>query len=173
MSEDAKPAARLSEEELAAIGGLIVEGSPHAVSLGMRMTEVGPGRCVLEADYDKSFVGDPETGVVHGGVATALLDHACGVAAALGMKQDGAPVTLDLRIDYFRAARPGRTLVAAARCVRVTHNVAFVSALAHDGDPDDPVASAASSFVIPGNAPGKKEAEKEAKSGAEKKGKGA
>ena len=169
MSDAARPAAQLSEEEMRAIGGLIVETSPHAISLGMRMIEVGPGRCLLEAPYDESFVGDPETGVIHGGVATALLDHACGVAAALGMTQDGAPVTLDLRIDYFRTARPGRSLVASARCVKVTHNVAFVSALAHDGDPDDPVASAASSFVIPGNAPGRKDT----KADAGKKGEGA
>ena len=153
MAEDdpLEEAAALSAEELAAIGGLIVDGSPHAMSLKMRTVSVAPGRCVLEAPYDESLIGDPETKVIHGGVAMALLDHASGVAAALAMKGQGSPATLDLRIDYYRAARPGRTLVAEARCVRTTRHIAFVSASAHDGDPDDPVASAQSSFVIPAN----------------------
>ena len=157
---DETPASGLSQEDREKIGGLIVDGSPHAVSLNMRTVAVGPGSCTLEAPYDESLIGDPETGVVHGGVATALLDHASGVAAALAMEGAGSPATLDLRIDYFRAARPGRTLVATARCVRTTTNIAFVSASAHDGDPDDPVASAQSAFIIPANAPGREAASK-------------
>src|ERR1700743_3329739 len=30
--------------------------------------------------YSENLVGDPQTGVVHGGVITGLLDHTCGLA---------------------------------------------------------------------------------------------
>jgi acyl-coenzyme A thioesterase PaaI-like protein len=56
-------------------------------------------------------------------------------------------VTLDLRVDYVRAATPWRTVVARAECYRITRSAAFVRGLAHDGELDDPVAHAAGVFM--------------------------
>lgn len=140
------------QKQLDELRDMIVEASPHAVWLKMRALRFEPGVCTLEVPYDEGLVGDPATGVFHGGVASALLDHASGMAAASAMNAGKSPATLDLRINYFRAAKPGAALVAEARCVKTTRNVTFVTALAHDGDPDDPVASAQSAFVIPANA---------------------
>jgi acyl-coenzyme A thioesterase PaaI-like protein len=56
--------------------------------------------------------------------------------------------TLDLRIDYLRAARPGEDLLCRARCTRVTTHVAFVQAVAHHGDPEQAIATAAATFMI-------------------------
>ncbi len=123
--------------------------SPHAVALGLRFVSLTPELCVAEAAYNENLIGDPETGVLHGGVATALLDHVSGMAAFAGLGAAAAPATLDLRIDYLRAAAPGRALRAEARCVRATPILAFVSAVAHDGDIDDPVALARAAFMVP------------------------
>src|SRR6201988_1258916 len=80
---------------------------PQAVALGMFTVSLAPGAAVLKVPYSAELVGDPDTGVIAGGVVTTLLDHACGqaVMAALGVPQ--AIATLDLRIDYMRAAEPG------------------------------------------------------------------
>jgi len=141
------------QKKLDEIRDLVVDFSPHAAALGMRVQRFEPGFCIIEVPYDPTLVGDPDTGVFHGGVASALLDHASGMAAASGMNAEASPATLDLRINYFRAAKPGEALVAEARCLKTTRHVAFVTAIAHDGDPDDPVATAQSSFMIPANAP--------------------
>ena len=58
--------------------------------------------------------------------------------------------TLDLRIDYMRPARPQADLIADGHCYKLTRTIAFVRALAHDGDPDDPVATAQAAFALIG-----------------------
>ena len=58
-----------------------------------------------------------------------------------------AHVTLDLRVDYLRPAVPERTVIGRGECYRLTRSIAFVRGIAHDGDPDDPVAHVAGTFI--------------------------
>ena len=60
--------------------------------------------------------------------------------------------TLNLRIDYLRAAMPGRTVTGRGECYRLTRSIAFVRGQAHDGDPADPVAHVAGTFMFTGAA---------------------
>ncbi len=141
MSKDLQ--ARLDE-----LAGLLVAGSPHAVDLGFVLDSVTPGEAVIRAPYREDLVGDPDTGVMHGGVVTALLDHTSGIAAFAGFGGDKAMATLDLRLDYMRPAEPGKDVIAEARTIKVSGLFAFVSAIAHDGDREDPVATAHAAFMV-------------------------
>ena len=47
-----------------------------------------------------------------------------------------------------RPALKGETVVARCRCDRMTRQVAFVSGIAHTGDPDKPVARATGTFML-------------------------
>ena len=135
----------------ARIARQFIEAIPHARALGMTLREIGAGRAVIAMPFDERLVGDRATGVIHGGAVSALMDT-CGGAAV--MAHDSAPVataTMDLRIDYMRAAIPGRELVAEAECYHVTRRVAFVRATARDGG-EGPVACATGAFTIEGPA---------------------
>ncbi|QPH54357.1 PaaI family thioesterase [Pontivivens ytuae] len=123
---------------------------PHSAALGMHVHEIGDGLAVMSVPYDRKLVGDPATGVMHGGVITTLLDGCCGTAVMTHPKAPGGTATIDLRIDYMRAATPEQPVTARAECYRITRNVAFVRAIAHDGDPDNPVAQANGAFTVEG-----------------------
>lgn len=124
-----------------------VDALPHAQALNMRLEEVGEGRCVLSMPYDPRLVGDPATGVLHGGAVYALLDTASGLAATLHPASSGGTATLDLRIDYMRPATPGQRIRAEAICYNMTRTVAFIRATATDEDPSRPVATATGAFT--------------------------
>jgi len=125
-----------------------IEAIPHAQTLGLKLEDIGAGRAVISMPYDDRLVGDPQTGVIHGGAVSAMLDTCCGTAVMSHPAQPGATATIDLRIDYMRTATPGQTLVTTADCYHITRNVAFVRATAVDDDCDHPVASAAGAFTV-------------------------
>jgi acyl-coenzyme A thioesterase PaaI-like protein len=83
-------------------------------------------------------------------VITTLLDHACGLAIKSAVFDFRATATLDLRIDYMRAAEPRRDIFARAHCYKVTRSIAFVRAEAYETAPEDPIATAQAAFVLSG-----------------------
>jgi uncharacterized protein (TIGR00369 family) len=94
------------------------------------------------------LIGDPERGILHGGVITTLLDSVAGTAAYSQIDEGVALATLDLRIDYLRPTRAGKRVYGAAHVYRRTRNVYFVSGTAYQDDPDSPVARCAASFML-------------------------
>ena len=125
-----------------------IEAIPLAKDLCLDMTHFAVCKAVIAMDYDKRLVGDPDTGVIHGGAVSALMDTCAGAAVMSHPAAAVATATLDLRIDYMRPATPGDRITATAECYHVTRSVAFVRATAVDADPDRPVATATGAFTI-------------------------
>jgi uncharacterized protein (TIGR00369 family) len=121
---------------------------PHMDVLGMEAVEAMNGVAVIRLPWRAELVGNPETGVLHGGVVTTLIDTVSGLAALTGLRQPEPVATLDLRIDYLRPATPQADLFARAECYRLTSLIAFVRATAYQGDLDDLVASSVSTFML-------------------------
>ncbi len=122
--------------------------TPHARHLGMKVIETGPGFAVVLLPYREDLIGDPVRKVVFGGAITALLDQASGLAVACALDVLRAIATVDLRVDYLRAATPGLDLHARVECYKVTRNVAFVRGSAYEHRPDDPFASCLGTFML-------------------------
>ncbi len=121
--------------------------SAHGGFIGMRYRDHGDIWIELEFDWRADLVGDPETGVLASGPIISLLDNATSMSVWTRLGKFRPQVTLDLRIDYTRAASPGKPIVARAECYQLRRSMAFVRGIAHDGDISDPVAHAAGIFL--------------------------
>lgn len=121
---------------------------PHNKALALQVIEFSPGVATIRLPYAPHLVGNPESGVLHGGAITSLLDAASGACVFLRLMKPIPVATLDLRIDYLRPAEPGRDVVARAECYHLTRYVAFVRASAYHDDPAQPIASASGTFML-------------------------
>jgi uncharacterized protein (TIGR00369 family) len=121
---------------------------PHNKALGMEVVDLLPREAIFRLPYDVKLVGNPDTGVIHGGAITALLDGASG-ASVFAALTDFVPIaTLDLRIDYLRPAEVDKAVIAHATCYKLAKNVAFTRAVAYHDNPDDPIAHSVGTFML-------------------------
>ena len=122
--------------------------SPHMRQLGIRFLSADKGVVVGMLPYRDDLVGDPQSGVLHGGVVTTLLDSTAGASVMTMLLVPGPIATLDLRIDYLRPSTPRAPLYARVECYTVTRHVAFTRGIAYNTDERDAVASMAATFML-------------------------
>ena len=126
--------------------------TPFANALGGEMEISASGRVRMRLPYSEKLIGNPDTGVVHGGVITGFLDQTCGMAVGSTLKEPRSFATLDLRIDYMKPARPHADIFFEGECLKIAHDVAFATARAYQDTVDDPVAIATATFMFTGEA---------------------
>lgn len=137
----------LSDEDRVRIARQFIEAIPFSAALSMRFEKLETGLAEISMPYSEALIGDPDSGVIHGGVVSALMDTCGGAAVISALPEGGATATIDLRIDYMRTATPGQRLTARAECHHLTKSVAFVRASAWDEDRENPVATATGAFT--------------------------
>lgn len=119
----------------------------QSVALGISIILVERDSALLQLPYSDRIIGDPETGTVHGGVVTTLMDSAAG-CAVLSVTPEGYTIaTLDLRIDYLQPAIAGQDMRGFAECYKRTRNLAFVRGIAYHEDRSNPIANFAACFM--------------------------
>jgi uncharacterized protein (TIGR00369 family) len=138
VDSDFDPARFISTLAARAHGGLI----------GIRYVGHGEDWAELAIDYSDRLVGDDATGVLASGPILALMDMATSMSIWIRQRRFRAQATLDLRVDYLRPATPGKAVIGRGECYRITRSVAFIRGQAHDGDPDDPVAHVAGTYMF-------------------------
>ena len=123
--------------------------SPHHQATGITVVSVDVELARMRVPYNKRFIGDPDTGAVHGGLVTTMMD-ATGGLAVLAKVPAGTPIaTLDLRLDYLRSAEPGSDLIGEAECFKVTRNIAFTrGATYEEKNARDPIANFIATYMI-------------------------
>jgi uncharacterized protein (TIGR00369 family) len=126
----------------------MVNHTPHAAHLGIRVVETGPSYGVCALPFREELIGDPGRRVIFGGAITTLIDHTSGLAVACAVEELTGIATIDLRVDYLRAADSDVELYSRSECYRLTRNVAFVRAVAYERSVDDPFASALGTFML-------------------------
>jgi len=119
-----------------------------ASALGGVSEVLSPGRTRIRLPYSKKLIGNPDTGVVHGGVITGFLDQSCGTAVGSMLTEPRSFATLDLRIDYMKPATPGAEIIFEGQCLKVAREVAFTRGYAFHETIEDPIAIATATFMF-------------------------
>lgn len=105
---------------------LMQDQVPFNRYLGIRGESAEKGKSVLLLPVRPEFVGDARRPALHGGVISALVDTAGGLAAWTALEEGESVSTVDLTVDYLEPARLGGQLRAAAELLRKGNRVCHV-----------------------------------------------
>lgn len=122
----------MSEQALTVeqVQSLIARGPFHRW-LGLEVVSVGDGEIEIKATWREEWVVNPERKYTHGGILAALVDLTADWAL-VSRTGRGVP-TIDMRVDYHRAAMPG-DLTARGKLVRWGSQYAVSEAQVLDKD---------------------------------------
>lgn len=128
---------------------------PHiGQTIGMRVVDRADGRSTLSWDAGPEFGFPTASGqVIHGGMVTTVLDSAMGQACWSVLSAEEVFLTADLRVEFYRATRPG-PLTARGWVVKRTSRLAFCAAELFDADERLLASSRCTQTVLPADGPG-------------------
>ena len=89
---------------------------PFSKYIGLKLERIGNGQAVMTMPYQKNLIGDPKTGVLHGGVITTLLDSCCGAAVMTAGDKTGFISLINaggdlVTLSLFEELSPGVKLI--------------------------------------------------------------
>jgi uncharacterized protein (TIGR00369 family) len=109
----------------------LISRGPFNKWLNFTVLKAGAEGIELKAAWREEWVVNVERRYTHGGILAAIVDVAADYAIAA---QLGRPVpTIDIRVDYHKAAMPG-DLTAKARVVRMGSQYSTAEASVYDKD---------------------------------------
>lgn len=120
---------------------------PHCKALGIEFVRGERGKVTTCLPFATHLIGDEKARIVHGGVMTTLIDTSCGLAVFTVLDEAEMIVTLDLRIDYLRPAKPDLPIYCVAECYRLARQIAFLRATTYQDDQTQPIAHGVSTFM--------------------------
>ncbi|MBK17435.1 MAG: phenylacetic acid degradation protein [Rhodospirillaceae bacterium] len=99
--------------------------------MGLKIVGLDEEKIEISMTWREEMISNPKARVTHGGILGALVDVAADFMIAA---KAGAPApTVDMRVDYHRAAMPG-DLKAVGRIVRLGGTFSTAEAEVFDGD---------------------------------------
>lgn len=119
----------------------------HGGHLGMEYANHSPEWVELSLDWREDLVGDRESGVLASSAIISLMDNATSLSIWNRLGEFRPQVTMDLRLDYLRPSPKGATIFGRGFCYHLTHSMAFVRGIAHNGNIDEPLAHATGTFI--------------------------
>ena len=107
----------------------IISRGPFNQWLNFTILKIDADGIEIKATWREEWVVNPERRYTHGGILAAIVDVAADYAIAA---QLGRPVpTIDIRVDYHKAAMPG-DLITKAKVVRSGSQYSTAEAYVYD-----------------------------------------
>lgn len=115
-------------------------------TLGLQPVLIGRGQATFSLTLPEAFAD--ESGFIHGGLCTIVLDSIFGLTVFTAMEEVKPIATINLRTDYVARARAGARVQCASQCDAVDHDVAFVSGRLALEEGGAIIATASGAFMI-------------------------
>ncbi len=137
------------------IRSIFEESIPFNRLLGLKMISIDPKAPRCRFEMREELIGNPNRGILHGGVISAVLDVIAGFTIHLALlEQQGTKEeihfpnigTIDLRVDYLRPGR-GKWFDATARVVRMGSRIA-VTHMELVNDAGELIATGSAAYVV-------------------------
>lgn len=125
----------------------IVSKLGHTRALDLRYLAHSSDWVELALPANPRLVSDAETGAVASGAIVGLMDMAMSTAIWVARDRFVPQATLDLRLESLRPATVEVDVIGRGTCTGLHGDLAFASGIAHQGDPDDPVARLTATFM--------------------------
>src|SRR5205814_6013393 len=107
----------------------LIQRAPFNQWLNFTVVKTADDEVEIKAAWREEWVIHPERRYTHGGILAAIVDVAADYAIAARL---GRPVpTIDLRVDYHKAAMPG-DITAKGRVVRMGSQYSTAEAYLYD-----------------------------------------
>ena len=95
------------------IDRVFVNGVPHNVALGIELVDFEPEFLELRLPYSDKIVGNPETGGIHGGAVTTLMDAGCGGAVMIRLGKVRGNKMVDMQLSNTKLVKRGVNMIMA------------------------------------------------------------
>lgn len=120
---------------------------PHIHALGIQIVDIDGPVAISRLPWAEHLVGDPDSGVLHGGAITTQIDNLSAIAMHSAIGHAVPCATIDLRVEYLKPATPGQDVFARSELRRITRQIAFITSVAYH-DPADPIALASCTYML-------------------------
>lgn len=108
-----------------------MSANPFNSWMGMEIQELTEDELIVSIRWRDEMISNPKARYTHGGILGAMIDTVADFAIAAKV---GIPVpTVDLRVDYHRAAAPG-DLKCVARVIKLGGTNSVAEGYVYDGD---------------------------------------
>ncbi|MCX7864940.1 MAG: PaaI family thioesterase [Novosphingobium sp.] len=120
----------------------------HGSLLRQEFRAVGDDWVELLLPWNDTLAMHAGSGIIASGPIISLLDNATGIAVWQRRGIVTHQVTVDLRLDYLRAPRPGQAIIGRGQCHAITGDLAFVGGLAYEDSASDPFVRARGTYML-------------------------
>lgn len=121
----------------------------HSARLGMTVVNTFERGVRVRLPWQEKLVGNPESGVIHGGAIFAFMDQAGGLAnTCTTFPEFEITPTIDMRVDHLRAPAKDSAILCDAMCYRLSSQVAFVRmTVFEENSSEGPVATGLATYM--------------------------
>ncbi|KDN13006.1 hypothetical protein BGI40_08490 [Snodgrassella communis] len=102
---------------------------------------------VISINWRDELIENTDSGNIHGGVITTLVDMASACSLAALFQQFETTATLDMRIDYLKQPTAHQSIHVRAHCYKHEGQIAFIRSHCFQEDENQPFALGMATFI--------------------------